>query len=97
MAVLDYYTLNDEQFNQVLQGRARVETAGRCDALAIWVDYDLGVNGHIVRQYSDGDFVPHHCQSVRFLPAPRTLEVGEEMMIVMALQQGSSDFQFAVL
>ena len=68
MAVLDYYTLNDEQFNQVLQGVAKVETAGICHGLAIWVDYDLGVNGLVVRQFSHGDFIPHQCQSVRFLP-----------------------------
>lgn len=96
LAVLDYYTLA-EQFQDILQQTVRIETAGRLDCLAVWVDYDLDREGRAsVENFNGQEFVSYSPQTLKFLPAPRLVQQGEHVNIAMALPQGSSDFQFGV-
>eukprot|EP01039_Chlorochromonas_danica_P003127 gene3127-3424_t len=78
LATLDYYTLS-EQFDSILQQIVTVEAAGRCDGLAIWVDYDLDREGQINLQAFNGmDFSSYISQSVKFLPKPRSVQLNPQ-------------------
>lgn len=47
---------------------------GSCDAVAVWVDYEL-TPGNFLRTYADGAFAYHQTVNIKFFGTPQRVEV----------------------
>jgi hypothetical protein len=75
----------------------QVITSGRCDCIAIWVDYHLNTSceSSIIHCFQDGDFEIHQKILVKFLPQSVIVEpVIHSLLYKVGFKVGDSDFDF---
>lgn len=73
-----------------------LQSAGRCDGVALWVDYILDNEGTQRLTYWNGiDFPPYLTQSVKLFRTPQNVQVGQTLDISATLELGQSDFEYS--
>ncbi len=93
--------LSSLDFRQPAQGQivAAVDipmhTAGKCDGVALWVDYVLDEHGNELRFWNGTDFPPYLTQSIKFFRDPRIVEPGNILRIQAYYEPGQSDLEYA--
>lgn len=66
---------------------------GRCDGVAVWVDYELTA-GSTLSCYKDGRFSHYQTVNIKFLPAGRGVEAGDRVNAVVQLDAHRNDFVY---
>jgi hypothetical protein len=71
---------------------------GRCDAVAVWVDYDLDIAGDIcIRQCADGKFLHYSKINIKFFESPTEVSAADapsaRLECTSRFEYGSSDFE----
>jgi hypothetical protein len=66
---------------------------GRCDGIAVWVDYELTA-GSTLSCYKDGRFAHYQTVNIKFLPAGRGVEAGDRVNAVVQLDAHRNDFAY---
>ncbi len=85
--------------------------SGRCDCVAIWIDYDLtparangsGIAGSNQQQdlqlkhldTSSHEFELHYKQNLKFFAKPIDVTTSRQLVSTCSFQQGASDFQYS--
>lgn len=67
--------------------------AGRCDAVVIWVDYELTDN-HSIRAWNGEDFPNYLTVNVKFFADSKPVQVGEVVAGGVRLDSSKGDFEF---
>lgn len=81
------------QQQQQQQVSQRVEQTGSCDAVAVWVDYDLG-DGLYLSAWDGRDFPVYLTVSVKFFPTPSTVQIGDTLQCGIRLDLDKCDFDY---
>ena len=90
---LDYaqrFTAESESAQQPLLSRIGVSTAGRCDCIALYIDYEMNSGGKVV---STAESCFSSTSSLHFLPMPRHLRPGDAIECSIGLAYGDSSFK----
>ena len=75
-----------------LSSQITITHAGSCDAVAVWVDYELD-EGHTIQQYTvQHGFVHHQTINIKFFPTPTVVTLGKQVHCSIALDVVKNDF-----
>ena len=73
----------------------RVEQSGSCDAVAVWVDYDLGDGLYLSAWDGDGqDFPAYLTVNVKYFPVPVAVKEGDSVRCITQLDVEKCDFNY---
>lgn len=87
IASLDYLSPNISVHDKTIE----IICNGRCDCIAIWVDYDL-IDNMILENWNGNDFELHHKSNLKFLPEP--IDVNQSSLLQSSTKFEDADFIF---
>jgi hypothetical protein len=76
VAVIDFADAEALGFGAMQTAVLSIIQDGSCDAVAVWVDYELAPAGNFLRTYADGAFAYHQTVNIKFFDAPQRVEAG---------------------
>lgn len=78
---------------EVVAAALQTNRVGSCDAVAIWVDYEL-TPGNYLCSYENGRFAHHLTANIKFFPTPRVVEAGQTVRARVRLNPVKTDFDY---
>ena len=89
IAALDYISPNISIYDKT----AEIVNHGRCDCIAIWVDYDL-IDNIMLENWNGSDFDLHHKSNLKFLPESINVTKTSLLQSSVKFEEENSDFIF---
>lgn len=84
----------DLSHHEAMYSAMKITHAGSCDAVVLWVDYELSDHHHI-NQWNGYDFPIYLTANVKFFPLPRAVQVGEIISSCIRLDDKKADFEYS--
>lgn len=86
-------TRADLSTGQSASSSLQIVRAGRCDAVVIWVDYELSET-HSIHAWNGQDFPNYLTLNVKFFAEPRAVQLGEMLASQVHLDASKVDFVY---
>ena len=83
----------DLSSGEIAVSSLKIVRAGRCDAVVIWVDYELS-DKHSIHAWNGQDFPIYLTANVKFFAEPREVQSGEAVRSEVHLDASKVDFVY---